>query len=393
MAADDLGAPLSRRGLILRLKNMRVSAFQAAVTVVVCSLVGLFLWLGYNPDPLGGEPVVVLQIKDAPASSGTAAPPRELGMRTDLRHEDPTADTVERGTPAATDQTATATQNATEVEFEPSESGLGPSPQKGLSEAGRFGPLPRIAADGRRPSQVYARPVPASNGTAAKKARVAILIGGMGLSLSGTNEAIAELPPAVSLAFAPYPKDLQASVAKARRYGHEVMLQIPMEPFDYPSNDPGPYTLLTDLPPKENIQRLDWLLSRFTGYFGVTNYMGAKFTAAADALRPALKQLSARGLVYIDDGASARSHAREIADEVGLGNASADVIIDADQTPEAIDQALERLEELARERGFALGVGSGLPVTIERVAEWAHKLEQSDIQLVPASAAVPAGQT
>jgi uncharacterized protein len=215
----------------------------------------------------------------------------------------------------------------------------------------------------------------------------------MGLSASGTNEAITQLPSSVSLAFAPYPKDLQEFVTKARRHGHEVLLQIPMEPFDYPSNDPGPYTLLTDLPPKENIQRLDWLMSRFTGYFGVTNYMGAKFTSTADALRPALKQLSARGLVYIDDGASARSHARGIADEVGLGNATADAVIDADQTPEAIDLALGKLEQLARERGFALGVGSGLPVTIERVTEWARTLADKDILLVPASAAIPAGQT
>jgi hypothetical protein len=393
MAADDLGAPLSRRGLIGRLRDMRISALRAAVTVILCALAGLFVWLGYNSDPLGGEPVVVLRIKDAPAATGNAVVPGDLGMRTGLRHEDPTADTAERGRETAAERMASATQDAADAQSETSTSGLGPAPQKGLSEAGRFGPLPRIAADGRRPSQVYARPVPAPDGSIGKQPRIAILIGGMGLSTSGTNEAIAQLPPSVSLAFAPYPKDLQEFVTKARRHGHEVLLQIPMEPFDYPSNDPGPYTLLTDLSPKENIQRLDWLMSRFTGYFGVTNYMGAKFTSTADALRPALKQLSARGLVYIDDGASARSHARDIADEVGLGNATADALIDADQTPEAIDQALGKLEQVARERGFALGVGSGLPVTIERVTEWARTLADKDILLVPASAAIPAGQT
>ena len=373
---------------------MRMSALRAAVTVSLCALAGLFAWLGYNPDPLGGEPVVVLRIKDAPAASGDAIQPGDLGMRIGLRHEDPTADTAEQERETAAERTAAAMQTAADAQFEAPASGLDPSPQKGLSEAGRFGPLPRIAADGRRPSRAYARPVPvpAPDGGVEKQARIAILIGGMGLSASGTNEAITQLPPSVSLAFAPYPKDLQEFVTKARRHGHEVLLQIPMEPFDYPSNDPGPYTLLTDLPPKENIQRLDWLMSRFTGYFGVTNYMGAKFTSAADAMRPAFKQLSARGLVYIDDGASARSHARTIADEVGLGNATADALIDADQTPEAIDQALGKLETLARERGFALGVGSGLPVTIERVTEWARTLEDKDILLVPASAAIPAGQ-
>ena len=33
-------------------------------------------------------------------------------------------------------------------------------------------------------------------------------------------------------------------VARAREAGHEVLLEVPMEPFDYPDNDPGPQTLL-----------------------------------------------------------------------------------------------------------------------------------------------------
>ena len=64
---------------------------------------------------------------------------------------------------------------------------------------------------------------------------------------------------------------------KARQAGHEVLLQIPLEPLDYPSKDPGPHTLLTTLPPDENFKRLQWLMSRFTGYVGITNHMGAKF--------------------------------------------------------------------------------------------------------------------
>jgi hypothetical protein len=364
------------------------------VITVVCAVSGLLVWLGTNPDPHGGEPVVTLQIKEAPGPAGASAPPAELGMRTELRHEDPTADTVERGGGTVSEPAAMTTHANGDAEFGPATTGLGPSPQKGLSEAGRYGLLPRIAADGRRPSQVYARPAPTPDGnSSSRQPRIAILIGGMGLSAAGTDQAIVQMPPAVSLAFAPYPKDLQAAVTKARRYGHEVLLQVPMEPFDYPSNDPGPYTLLTDLPPKENIQRLDWLMSRFTGYFGVTNYMGAKFTANADSLRPALKQLSARGLVYIDDGASARSNTRDVAEEVGLGTATADAVIDADQSPEAIDLALGKLEKIAAERGFALGVGSGLPVTIERITEWSRTLEDKGILLVPTSAAVPAGQT
>ena len=109
-------------------------------------------------------------------------------------------------------------------------------------------------------------------------------------------------------------------------------MQIPLEPFDYPDNDPGPHTLLTSLPPNENVKRLKWLLARFTGYMGITNAMGAKFTAAKDALRPILKELKSRGLVYIDDGASPRSNAKDLSEELKLGFISSHVVIDSEQT-------------------------------------------------------------
>ena len=69
----------------------------------------------------------------------------------------------------------------------------------------------------------------------------------------------------------------------ARAAGHEVMLEAPMEPSDYPTNDPGPYTLLADSQPPETVRRLEWLLSRASGYFGGTNYLGARFVSAPSA--------------------------------------------------------------------------------------------------------------
>ena len=121
---------------------------------------------------------------------------------------------------------------------------------------------------------------------AANPPRIAILVGGMGISQTGTAEAIAKLPAAVTLAFAPYGSDLDRVVQRARGAGHEVMLQAPMEPFDYPDNDPGPQTLLTTQTPAQNLDRLHWQMSRFQGYVGVTGYMGARFTSTRDALAP-----------------------------------------------------------------------------------------------------------
>ena len=54
------------------------------------------------------------------------------------------------------------------------------------------------------------------------------------------------------------------------------LAQVPMEPYDYPDNDPGPQTLLTSLGAEQNVDRLHWHLSRFQGYVGIANFMSLR---------------------------------------------------------------------------------------------------------------------
>lgn len=264
---------------------------------------------------------------------------------------------------------------------------LAKAPMKGFTEASEFGALPRISSSGRKPADVYARPSEKED-TRQAPVRIGIMINGMGISSTGTSEAIVRLPGEITLGFAPYGQGLQSWVNRARSGGHEVMLQIPMEPFDYPDNDPGPHTLLTSLQPPENLNRLRWLMSRFGGYFGITNYMGAKFTSDDLALVPVVNELSARGLSFLDDGASPRSRITSVAGSGALEAGRADLIIDASQSRAGIELALRRLETIAKERGSAIGVGTALPVTVHTVEEWARSLASRGIALTPVSALI-----
>ena len=258
--------------------------------------------------------------------------------------------------------------------------------ERGLRTRTAYGYVPSVGKDGRRPAEVFARAYrAAASGNPATQARIAIVLGGMGISSEGTHVAINRLPPDITLAFAPYGSGLQRLVNKARRDGHEIMLQLPMEPFDYPDNDPGPKTMLTSLPPSENIKRLEWLMSRFTGFFGVTNYMGARFTTSERALKPVLNWIGEHGLVYLDDGNSPRSLAKPAGQAVGLNVVRAHEVIDHGQTQGSIKAALQRLETRALEDGLAIGIGSGLPLTVKLVTSWSKTLKKRGIVLVPVS--------
>ena len=214
------------------------------------------------------------------------------------------------------------------------------------------------------------------------------MIGGLGLSDATTTNAIARLPGEISLAFAPYGQGLKGQVAKARETGHEVLLQVPMEPFDYPQTNPGPQTLTVDAGATQNLERLRWAMTRASGFVGIENFLGARFTADEGAVTPILKDLADRGLIFIDDGSSARSIAPAIAASLNLSVRRADIVIDATPNAAAIDAALAQLEVLARDKGLASATGSALPVTVERLARWASSLADRGIDLVPMTATI-----
>jgi polysaccharide deacetylase 2 family uncharacterized protein YibQ len=258
------------------------------------------------------------------------------------------------------------------------------SPDASLVENGTYGPLPKVAANGVRPLDAYARPAAKTGGL-----RIAIVVGGVGLDPATTHDAIAVLPGPVTLALAPYGDNLKQTLSDARASGHELLLQLPLEPYGYPKTDPGPHTLIAAATAKTNLDNLSWLLSRTTNYVGVMNYMGAAFTTTPQPMQALMEAVGKRGLLYLDDGSSPRS----LAGDAAAGRTpflKADLVLDPDLAPAAIDARLDQLIAIARTRGFAVGSATAFPSTIERIAAFAKAAAARDITLVPVSALVAA---
>jgi polysaccharide deacetylase 2 family uncharacterized protein YibQ len=256
-------------------------------------------------------------------------------------------------------------------------------PEQDMLEQSSQGPLPVVAPDGRRPLDVYARPWSGARG-----ARVAIVIGGLGLSQTGSQQAIRALPAEITLAFSPEGNSLGRWMQTARQDGHEILMQIPLEPFDYPRVNPGRNTLTVDAPPAATLENLHRAMGRITNYTGVMNYMGARFTADPGAMTPVIQDVAKRGLLYLDDGSSARSQADAIAGQQGAPYAASDVLIDATQDRGAILKKLDELERIARAKGTAIATGSAFDVTVEAVTSWANEAKARGIEIVPISALV-----
>jgi uncharacterized protein len=405
VATDDLFAPL---GLDKKPARAAPSVYPVAAGLLGLALATFAVWVTVGHDPFGGEPIAIVKANlgsdtgntvalrpsetDATASeiTGAISPAEEIAqLKAQERAKEKAMDQAAAG---RGEQIVTIIDGRSGARQEvkipaPVETTISQGIDTRLVEITRDGPIPRIGTDGMRAAQAFAQPAGAKPGP-----QIAIVITGLGVSNATTTEALNKLPAAVTFALAPGGTDLERLAGKARSLGHELLLQVPMEPSESPEKDAAPRALLTSLSPEQNIERLHWLMSRFQGYVGVANQMGDRLTASEAAFAPILREIGNRGLIYVDDGTSPKSLAGQIAGSAGSGFAKANLVLDAVPSAAEVDRALAKLEGLARQNGMAVGFATAWPVVIERIMRWSKTVEGRGFALVPITAAAARGK-
>jgi polysaccharide deacetylase 2 family uncharacterized protein YibQ len=219
---------------------------------------------------------------------------------------------------------------------------------------------------------------------------IAIIIDDIGLVADRSTRA-ASLPGGFTLAFLPYAENLQPLVNRAKANGHEIMLHLPME--GRTSANPGPQAMFTNLSPKERLVRLRWNLGRFTGYAGVNNHMGSRFTEDDPGMRLVLAELKRLNLFFIDSRTTSQSAARQASADLAVPYAERDVFLDNDQDSHHITIQLAEAEARTRTHGTAIAIGHPHSATLSTLAAWQKNLAKRGIDLVPVSQIIAVRQT
>jgi polysaccharide deacetylase 2 family uncharacterized protein YibQ len=353
--------------------GVRPAVVALAVLVVAGGGFAAFRMLTPRPAIIAAQAPAPLEVPAEPVPAAPAA--NDPGQAGPVDDGGPALAEVEpEGSIEAKEPAAPARQ----------EVGLAHLPDPELTERGEDGLLPRRAADGRRPMDVYSRP-PATEGNFGV-ARVVLIIGGMGISQTGSQQALKQLPPSVTLAFAPYGNSLLRWMQDARRKGHELLLQVPMEPFG--GDNPGEHTLSTAQDAATNLADLHWSMSRITNYVGIVNFLGGKFVTEPAAMKPVFEDIATRGLLFVDDGSIRNSVAGEVAKSALLPFAQAAVQIDATRSRAAIAKQLNALAEEAKRTGVAIGIANAFPDSIDAIAKFAAGANAAGIEITPVSAIV-----
>ena len=253
-----------------------------------------------------------------------------------------------------------------------------------ITEETETGPLPVIAADGRQPWLEYSRGFKRAD----RKPRIALIISNLGLSETYTKAALELLPEDITLSFSHVAPRLKTWVREARQKGHEILLDIPMEPIGFPKNDPGRATLLTSSNEVENLNRLEHIMKQAGGYVGLLGTLGTKFMLHSETFLPVLKSIKQRGLIYVDSRSTSRSLGPELASSIQLPKAFNNVFVDREPSQEKIKNKLDELERIALKRRFAVGIAQPFPITIEILSQWTERLKTKQIALSPITAIV-----
>lgn len=253
-----------------------------------------------------------------------------------------------------------------------------------ITEETETGPLPVIAPDGRQPWLEYSRGFKRAD----RKPRIALIISNLGLSDTYTKATLELLPEDITLSFSHVAPRLKSWVREARQKGHEILLDIPMEPIGFPKNDPGRATLLTSSNEVENLNRLEHIMKQAGGYVGLLGTLGTKFMLHSETFLPVLRSIKQRGLIYVDSRSTSRSLGPELASSIQLPKAFNNVFLDKEPSQEKIKNKLDELERIALKRRFAVGIAQPLPITIEILSQWTKELKTKQIALAPITAIV-----
>lgn len=371
----------------------RFSAGTVVFSLVAAGLLGFSAWTALAPSGLATAP---LELPASETASSDKADPRTAEAKDGVRRANGLSGANVRETltddgnvvrtyrPGARDGDGPLVIEASRVGQDPRTAAF---PNDDLLEETPEGKIPVIGLDGTRPMDQYARPWSGARGT-----RVAIVVGGLGLSQTGTQRAIRDLPGEVTLAFAASGNSLPRWMQEARRSGHEILLQMPLEPFDYPQTDPGPYTLRTDAGTAKNLSELHRAMAQITNYTGIVNFMGGRFLSDADALEPVMRDVASRGLLFLDDGSSAQSLSGTVAGAIEAPHAFADLQLDGELSRPAVLKKLDELERIARRNGTAIGIASAFDESVDAIREWCEEASGRGIEIVGVAslAAVPA---
>ena len=216
---------------------------------------------------------------------------------------------------------------------------------------------------------------------------IALIIDDLGASLKqakpflGINESI-------SFAILPNLSFSKKISQLARKSGKEVLLHCPMEPEDYPKDDPGKGGIFVKMKKDEILETLKENLDSVPNTVGLNNHMGSRLTQDKEKMEIVLAWAKKNNLFYIDSRTTPKTIGAQIAKELNIKTAERKVFLDNIREIPEIEKEISKLAEIAQRDGKAIGIGHPYPETAAAIQMMIPVLKKEGIEFVPVSTVV-----
>lgn len=237
---------------------------------------------------------------------------------------------------------------------------------------------------GARPGPPAAGRAPAPRPRAARAGRIAVIVDELGGRADVPARLVALSRP-VTLAVLPG-LPLSRQIARdAARAGLEVLVQLPLEPYRFPEDDPGPGVLTLAMSPQEVTRRTRQHLAGVPGAAGVATRMGSRFTEDRSRMRAVLEPVYLQGLFFVDSLTSTRSVGYDLARALGIPAARRQLFLDPDESEATARARFEAAADWAERRGSVVAIAHGRVLTVRLLEEALPRWDARGLELVPVS--------
>ena len=221
--------------------------------------------------------------------------------------------------------------------------------------------------------------------SAHKRPKIAIVIDDFG-AVYQQAEKFLKIPVPITFSILPF-RPHSAKIAKlVHQHNHEIILHLPMEPYGYPTVNPGSNALLLSMTDKQVLLELRKDLDCFDSFIvGTNNHMGSAFTENAEKMKIVLKEIKKRNLFFLDSLTSPHSVAYRTAKSLNMACARRNIFLDAKQKKVFIEGQLNKLVSIARKNGKAIAIGHPYEVTFKILKRRLPKINKNTVDIVPLS--------
>ncbi|WP_239024187.1 divergent polysaccharide deacetylase family protein [Paraglaciecola marina] len=218
-----------------------------------------------------------------------------------------------------------------------------------------------------------------------QSSQIVLIIDDMG-NKSQDAEAFS-LPENIAFAILPNKALTKSFSEKAAIQHREVILHMPMESLGGVKQEQG--VLLSNMSATDILSSLQNALDSVPNAIGLNNHMGSKFTQLSFPLSVTMEFLLDKGLFFVDSRTTRYSKAQRIAEQVGVPNIMRHVFLDHVVELKEIEIQFNRLIELSKKNGYAVGIAHPHPETLNFLKGHLPELKKQQITLSKLSDILP----